>query len=219
MIHIYPTLWSIDLLNVQKELEKVDEIAHGYQLDVMDNHFVPNLTYGADFVNAVARITYKKIWVHLMVDRPEALIDALVMPHGSIVTFHFESNGEKTKTISRIEGKLWMPSIAINPKTPPEEIFYLLPSVYQVLVMSVEPGRSGQEFIKSSIDKIRLLVGYRQTSGLKFRIAIDGGVNANNIVDLVSAGVDDFAIASAIFGSQDPAATLRKISALVCNAV
>ena len=160
---LYPTLLSLDFLNVQKELEKIDALAHGYQLDVMDNHFVPNLTYGPDFVNAVSRFTYKKIWLHLMVDDAELLLDRFFMQPESIVSFHIESKSKISETIKHIEAKKWLPSIAINPKTPLEEIFPFLPVIHQVLVMSVEPGFAQQDFLPETVDRIRRLVGFRQS--------------------------------------------------------
>ena len=92
MVTVYPTLLSLDFLNIQNEMEKIDPYAHGYQLDVMDNHFVPNLTYGPDLVNAVSRFTYKKLWLHLMVDDPKTLLDRFFMQPESIVSFHIESD-------------------------------------------------------------------------------------------------------------------------------
>ena len=204
MANIYPTLLSLDFLNIQKELEKIDAHAHGYQLDIMDNHFVPNLTYGHDIVNAVARFTYKKIWVHLMVDNADSLLDRFFMQPESIVTFHIESKTKISETIKHIEAKKWLPSIAINPKTPLEEIFPYLPVIHQVLVMSVEPGFAQQDFLPETEDRIRRLDGFRQASKLPFRIGVDGGIKVHTIGQVVTAGVDDIAVASAIFSAQDP---------------
>jgi ribulose-phosphate 3-epimerase len=212
MANIYPTLLSLDFLNIQKELEKIDPHAYGYQLDIMDNHFVPNLTYGPDLVNAVARFTYKKIWVHLMVDDAEYLIDRFFMQPESIVTFHIESKTKISETIKRIEAKKWLPSIAINPKTPLEEIFPFLPVIHQVLVMSVEPGFAQQDFLPETADRIRKLVGFRQTSGLPFRIGVDGGIKIENIGSVVTEGADDIAVASAIFTAEDPAKALKELT-------
>ena len=212
MATIYPTLLSLDFLNIQNELEKIDTAAHGYQLDVMDNHFVPNLTYGPDLVNAVSRFTYKKLWLHLMVDNPNTLLDRFFLQPESIVSFHIESNAKISETIKHIEEKKWLPSIAINPKTPLEEIFPFLPVIHQVLVMSVEPGFAQQEFLPETVDRISKLVGFRQSSKLPFRIGVDGGIKANNIAQVVSEGVDDIAIASEIFMAKDPAKALKELT-------
>lgn len=218
MATIYPTLLSLDFLNVQKELEKIDASAHGYQLDVMDNHFVPNLTYGPDFVNAVSRFTYKKIWLHLMVDEPKELLDQFFLQPESIVSFHIESKSKISETIKHIEAKKWLPSIAINPKTPIEEIFPFLPVIHQVLVMSVEPGFAQQDFLPETVDRIRRLVGFRQTSGVPFRIGIDGGIKANNIAQVVTEGADDIAVASAIFTAHNPVSALKELTDIAATA-
>ncbi|HML19710.1 MAG TPA: ribulose-phosphate 3-epimerase [Candidatus Dependentiae bacterium] len=211
MAIIYPTLLSLDFLNVQHEMEKIDDLASGYQLDIMDNHFVPNLTYGPDLVNAVARFTYKKLWLHLMVDDPQSFLDRFFIQPGSIVSFHIESNAKISETIKHIESKKWLPSIAINPKTPVEEIFPFLPVIHQVLVMSVDPGFAQQDFLPETIERINKLVGFRQTSQIPFRIGIDGGIKVDNIAELVNKGVDDVAVASAIFRSPEPARALQEL--------
>jgi ribulose-phosphate 3-epimerase len=218
MATIYPSLMGIDLLNVQKEIEQIDEFVSGYQLDIMDFHFVPNLTYGPDFVNAVARITYKKLWLHLMVENPIDLLDRFSLPPGTIVSFHIESKSKINETISRIEEKKWLPSIAINPKTPLEKVFPFMSVVHQVLVMSVDPGFSNQLFLKETIGRVATLVGFRQTSGLNFLIGVDGGVNKDNIKSLAREGVDDMAIASAIFDAPDPVQALKDLKVLVAGA-
>lgn len=215
MAAIYPSLIAADLLNIQQEIKALDPYCHGYHLDVMDGHFVPNFTFGASFVNAIARATYKKIWVQLLVENPEDWLDKLFLPVDSIVTFHIESKGEIVKTIDRIKKKNWAPSIAINPKTDVEEVFPYLNLISQALIMSVVPGFSGQEFLTDSTSKADRLVGYRQTSGLQFSIAMDGGINKNNIVMLKEHGVDDFAIGSGIFKGDDPVAALKELDALI----
>ena len=218
MATIYPALLSLDFLNVQKELEKIDSLASGYQLDVMDNHFVPNLTYGPDFVNAVSQFTYKKLWLHLMVDDPNVLLDRFFMQPESIVSFHIESNAKISETIKHIEEKKWFTSIAINPKTPLEEIFPFLPVIHQVLVMSVEPGFAQQDFLPQTAERIRKLDGFRQSSKLPFRIGVDGGINASNIAQVVTEGADDIAVASAIFRAKDPAKAMAELTDIVHTA-
>lgn len=215
MATIYPSLMNLDFLNVQKELERIDEYASGYQLDIMDFHFVPNVTYGPDFVNAVARITYKKIWVHLMVDHPIDWLDRFFLQPESIVSFHIESKSKINETINRIKEKKWLPSVAINPKTSLEHVFPFLPHIHQVLVMSVDPGFATQQFMNDSIGRISTLDGYRQTSGLPFMIGVDGGVNKENLESLIAAGADDIAVASAVFGSPDPVKSLKELQEIV----
>jgi ribulose-phosphate 3-epimerase len=211
MATIYPTLLSLDFLNVQREIEKVDKLASGYQLDIMDNHFVPNLTYGPDLVNAVARFTGKNLWLHLMVDNPQSLLDRFCIPPGSIVSFHIESRSGIYETIKYIESKNWLSSIALNPNTPVDEVCPFLPVIHQVLVMSVNPGFAQQEFLPETIARIDRLVTFRQVTKRPFRIGIDGGIKIRNIAHVVSHGVDDIAVASAIFGTRDPAQALKEL--------
>ena len=143
----------------------------------MDNHFVPNLTWGPMFLAATSRTTYKQLWVHLMVDNPQDWLDKLTLPSGSIVSFHYETSATEISMINGIKEKDWLPSIAINPKTDVEKIFPFLEHLHQVLIMSVEPGFSGQKFLPEVVSKVEALNGYRATSGFGFTIGIDGGVN------------------------------------------
>jgi ribulose-phosphate 3-epimerase len=214
MAIIYPSLIAADLLNLQKDINQMDPYCHGYHIDVMDNHFVPNLTWGPAFIYAIARATEHKLWIHLMVDKPEQWVDNLSLSSGNIISFHFETIGQNIHIIDRIQKKNCMASIAIKPKTNVEEIFPLLNIIDQVLVMSVEPGFSGQSFIKDMADKVVKLQAFRIANKLNFRIGIDGGINKDNIWDLKMKGVDDFAVANAIFGTSDPVASLKELNEL-----
>ncbi len=212
---IFPSLISADLLNIRGEIKKFDPHCSGYHLDIMDNHFVPNLTWGASFINAIAKETQRILWVHLMVDNPHNWIETLALPPGSIVSFHFELTEEKIKLIKNIKEKKWLVSITINPKTPVDVIFPLLNLLDHVLIMSVKPGFPGQSFISSVVNKIDPLIGYRQTSDLDFKIGIDGGVNKSNIAMLAQKGIDHFAISAGIFYQPNPLAALRELQKIV----
>jgi ribulose-phosphate 3-epimerase len=209
MATIYPSLISADPVNLEHTIKLLDPHVQGYHIDVMDNHFVPNLTWGSDTVNAIAQATIHPLWVHLMVTNPEDWIGELDLMGGSMVTFHHESPGAGAHLIQHIKEKNWYVSIAINPDTPVEKIFNLLPLVDQVLIMSVQPGFAGQPFMTDVIKKIEPLMGYRASSKLPFRIAMDGGITIHNIAELAQKGVEDFAIASAIFGYPDPVEAIK----------
>ncbi|NRB21566.1 ribulose-phosphate 3-epimerase [Candidatus Dependentiae bacterium] len=215
MASIYPSLIASNLLNIKKTITLFDPHCSGYHLDIMDDHFVPNLTWGPMFINAIAKATTKKLWVHLMVENPSSFLDRLSLPPGSIFTFHIESKGDHEKLIDAIKEKKWKPSIAINPKTNPKNIFNLLDKIDQVLVMSVEPGFSGQSFLPDSLKKIEKLADHRKKNNLSFSIAIDGGIHNNNIVELKKVGADEFGIASAIFKQQNPLGALEKLQKLI----
>lgn len=214
MAIIYPSLMAADILNLQHEINRLDAFCPGYQLDIMDNKFVPVMSCGTSYVNAIARATYKRIWVHLMVESPIDWLGGFFLQPGSIISFHIESKSEIKKTINEIKDKNWMASIAISPKTPIEKVFPFLPMVHQVLVMSVEPGYAGQEFLPATWDRLRTLIGYRETSGLPFHIGVDGGIKAHNVVELVGMGVDDLVVASAIFDQDDAAEALKELNIL-----
>jgi ribulose-phosphate 3-epimerase len=211
---IYPSLIAADLLNIGTTIETFNRICDGFHVDIMDNHFVPNLTWGTAFANAIARASRQPTWVHLMVDNPEEWLDALELTPGSTLTFHFENSSEKNQLIRRIKEKNLRASIAINPKTPVEEILPIAHLVDQIVIMSVEPGFSGQEFIENSIAKIEPLIQLRVKQKLDFTIAMDGGINATNIHQLSQKGVDEFAAAKAIFGASDPVAAYEKLKKL-----
>jgi ribulose-phosphate 3-epimerase len=214
MAYIFPSLTAADQLNLHHDIKLLEPYCDGFHLDVMDNHFVPNITWGADTVNAIAQLTNRILWVHLMVDKPVDFLETLSLKEHSIITFHIETIGNNINIINRIREKNLVPSVAISPKTPVEEIFPLLDVVHHVTIMSVEPGFAGQQFLPSAIDKVDRLVGYRQTSGLKFEIALDGGINETNIAKLTQGGVDVFGVASAIFGKPDPIAALKNLQKL-----
>lgn len=220
MINIYPSLISADLLNLEKEIKLLEPYCAGFHIDVMDNHFVPNLTWGKMFIDAIGEITKKPLWVHLMIDNPSIFIDSLVLSPGSMLTFHIESVSDVKKISCRIKEKNIIPSIAVSPKTPIEKIFPFLDLVDHILIMTVEPGFSGQCFLKNSINKIETLFSYVNIRKLKvndfrIRIFVDGGVGRENIRELVKIGVSDFAIGSGIFDYENRVEAIKKLYELV----
>lgn len=215
MKKIFPSLISADLLHLGDVIEAFNPICDGFHLDIMDNHFVPNLTFGADFANAIAAAAQKPTWIHLMVYNPAGFLDILKLTAGSTLTFHIENNSNIDQLISYIKEKKWRASIAINPKTALEEIFPYLDMVDQILIMSVEPGFSGQHFMHESVAKIAPLVQARMQKKLNFTIAMDGGIDASNIGFLAQSGVDEFGVAKAIFGAADPVEAYKKLKTIV----
>lgn len=214
MAQIYPSITALEMSAIERDIKTLEPYCQGFHIDVMDGHFVPNITWGADTVNAIAELTNRILWVHLMVENPIDFFETLSLKNHSIVTLHIETIGNNINIINKIKEKNLVPGIAISPKTPVEEIFPLLDLVHHVTIMSVEPGFAGQQFLPSVIDKIERLVGYRETSDLPSTIALDGGINEHNIADLTKRGVDLFGIASAIFGKPDPVAALKQLQKL-----
>lgn len=214
MKQIYPSLISADLLNLGSVIKNFNPVCDGFHIDIMDNHFVPNLTWGADLTNAISRASHKPLWVHLMVEKPDEWLPILDLTPGSILTFHFESNSEKIRLIHRIKEKNLKAGIAINPKTSVEQILPFADLVDQILVMSVEPGFSGQDFNPDVLAKLDPLLFLRKAQQLNFTIAMDGGINAKNIHMLAQKGVDEFGVASAIFNDPNPIAAYEKLKKL-----
>lgn len=210
---IYPSLLGANPLKLEEIIKQLDPHVQGYHIDIMDNQFVPNLSWGTRTVDAIARTTYHTLWVHLMVNKPEEWVDKLLLPPRSILSFHYEAMGSNVNFIHRIKEKGWLASIAINPDTPVEKIFPLLPLIDQVLIMSVKPGFVGQPPIPDVINKLKPLINYRTTNNLKFRIGMDGGIKLDNIKEIVQDGVDDLAIASGIFDYPNPVEAIKILEA------
>ena len=211
MIRIFPSIMAADQLNMQKEIELLDPYCDGYHIDIMDDHFVPNLTWGIDFVDAVNKATAKPLWVQLMVEHTTKWVEKISLNANSILTFHIESAKEIRSLVDLIKKKNIVPSIAINPKTPVERIFPFLDIIHHVVVMSVEPGFSGQPFLPEVVEKVDALKSYCENLGIKITIAMDGGISKKNIGMLAKKGVEDFAIASAIFKKPDPVEAIKKL--------
>lgn len=216
MASIYPSLMAVDPLNVENEIKLLEPYCAGFHLDVMDNSFVPNITWDAHTVNVIAQ-QVKHAWVHLMVQKPAVFYDTLSLPVGSIVSFHIETEVDVFEFIKTIKEKKHQVSIAISPKTPVSRLLPFLVHIDQVLLMSVEPGFSGQPFLESSFEKIAELVALAEKYNFNFRIGCDGGIDATNIKMLVEKGVDDCAIATAIFQQHDHVAALQQLQELIVS--
>ena len=213
-MEIYPSLISSNLLAIQQTLTQFDPVCHGYHLDVMDDHFVPNLTWGADFINAIIAATQKPVHVHLMVQDPTRWIKRLNLRRTDFFIFHYESFSQAQdleKFLEQLESKNIRVGMAINPATPLSVITDFLPSLDQVLIMSVNPGFSGQSFIQETTAKIPQLVSLRKTYHLEFHICMDGGISQQNIQSLYELGVSQVAVASAIFADKNPVTAIQNL--------
>lgn len=208
---IFPSLISCDLLNIETTIKKLDPHVDGYHIDIMDNHFVPNLTWGPMFANAIGHTTDKPLWIHLMVTDPLELLKKIDLKPGFIISFHIESKIKIESIINFIKENNCLASLTINPKTAVQEIIPFLDMVDQILVMSVEPGFSGQQFLMPVLDTIDLLCSYRTHHNLSFSIAMDGGINQHNILLLKEKNVNAIAVASAIFNHTDPIQAIKQL--------
>jgi len=211
---IYPSLISAPLLSLEKMLFLLDPHCDGYHLDVMDDHFVPNLTWGPSFINAIADATQRPLQIHLMVDVPARWIERLELRNGDSFVFHYEALqniAQAQHLIEKITARGWKAGIAINPPTPVTALHALLPHLHEVLIMSVNPGFSGQKFIPEIVAKVKPLMLTRQHNGNNFTLCMDGGIGQENITMLKQEGVELFAMANAIFASNDPVGALQSL--------
>ncbi len=201
---ISPSLLSADFSDIKSEIKKIElggaDLIH---IDIMDGHFVPNLTVGPDFVRAVKKTASLPLDLHLMVTDPEKWIVPFYDAGASYITIHQEATPHLDRIIEKINSLGIKSGLSLCPATAEKSLEYLLEKVDIVLVMSVNPGFGGQKFISNQIKKIRRLDEIRKKSRLSYMIEVDGGVNCSNAGELNSAGVDILVAGSFIFSSDD----------------
>jgi ribulose-phosphate 3-epimerase len=211
---IAPSILSADFTRLGEEIRAVEAAgADWIHADVMDGHFVPNITFGPLVVEAVRRVTRLPIDVHLMISEPERYVADVAKAGADFVSVHVETCIHLHRTVQQIRDAGARPGVVLNPATPLESLEWILENVDLVLIMSVNPGFGGQAFISSSIEKIRRLRRMITEKRLPTLIEIDGGVSEKTIGDIAAAGADVFVAGSAIFGSRDYAAAIRGLRA------
>ena len=205
---------SADFNNLAESIRAVERAGADYlHIDVMDGHFAPPITFGPVVYKRVREITTLPLDVHLMVFEPERYIKDWVDMGADIISVQVESTVHLDRALTLVRSFGVKPSVVVNPATPIESVFPVLSIVAQVLVMSVNPGFSGQTFIPYTLDKIRALRQEIDRRKLSVDIQVDGGVNERNAKALISAGVDVLVAGSAVFQSKDMAATIRALKA------
>lgn len=211
-IDIAPSILSADFSRLGQEIEAVERggatILH---VDVMDGHFVPNITIGLPVVKSIARSTKLPIDAHLMISEPGRYVQQFVNAGARMVSVHVEAEAHLHRTLMTIRSAGALAGAVINPATPISELQEALAFVDYVLVMSVNPGFGGQQFISQSVDKVRRLRRMIDERGLNVRIEIDGGIDIENIAGVVAAGAEIIVAGSAIFGAPDPQAAVREL--------
>ena len=207
-----PSILSADFGHLADEIARVERggaaLVH---VDVMDGHFVPNLTLGPPVVKAVRRATALPIDVHLMIENADRYVDAFIDAGASWVSLHVEALPHLQRTVAHLRQRGVRPGVALNPSTPLASLDEILPELDYVLVMSVNPGFGGQAFLASSLGKIRRLRAGIQQRGLPVQIEVDGGVDAGNAGSLVQAGAEILVAGSAVFGRGDPESGARQL--------
>jgi len=200
-IKIAPSILSADFSRLGEEVRRAEEAgADIIHLDIMDGHFVPNLTFGPIIVKAIRDYTKLPFYVHLMVERPEDYIERVIEAGGDLVIVHVEACTHLQKILSMIRDLGAKSGVALNPATPLTTIEYVLDDLDLILIMSVNPGFGGQEFIPSVLPKIRRARRRVVKRGLEMEIAVDGGVNVETAPKVVEAGADVLVAGTAVFG-------------------
>lgn len=209
---IAPSLLASDFSNLRHELADIEQggadILH---LDVMDNHFVPNLSFGVPVIEKLRAHTKLPFDVHLMVEQPETYLDGLEKIGVQMVSFHVEAVAHLDRMIHNIKDRGMRAGIALNPGTPIGTIDEVLPLLDFVLIMSVNPGFGGQKFIPYTLSKIRRLKDHMKLRDLSIPIEVDGGVNKDNALLLKAAGADILVAGSSVFGKEDRAAAIAAL--------
>ena len=212
MIEIAPSILSADFSRLCEQIKTVERAgASLLHVDVMDGRFVPNITVGLPVVKAISRATQLPIDAHLMIVEPARYIESFVEAGAQMVSIHIEADPHAHRTLTAIRAAGARAGIAINPATSLSALEEAIKFVDFVLVMSVNPGFGGQEFISSSLDKVRRLRKMLDERGSKARIEIDGGIDQDNVAEVAGAGAEIIVSGSAIFGAPDPAVALREL--------
>jgi ribulose-phosphate 3-epimerase len=211
-VEIAPSILSADFARLGEEIAAAERGgATLLHCDVMDGHFVPNLTIGLPVIKSIARATRLPLDAHLMISEPGRYAEQFVEAGAKMVSVHVETDAHLHRTLAAIKAKGAQAGVAINPATPLIALEEALPYADFILLMSVNPGFGGQKFIKTSLDKVRRLRRMIEERGLKTRIEIDGGIDASNISEIVAAGAEIIVAGTAVFGAGDPARSVREL--------
>ena len=220
MVEILPSILSADFARLGEHIAQVEaggaSILH---LDVMDGHFVPNLTIGPPVVKSVRKITKMTLDVHLMITNPDQFVPVFIEAGADMVSVHQEVCPHLDRVLNFIQSEGAQAGVVLNPSTPVATLEDVLDLADYVLVMSVNPGFGGQKFIPNSLKKVRQLDELRRSRGLKLPIEIDGGITLENVAEVVRAGVNWVVTGASVFQTADPGATVAEMTRIAREAV
>ena len=204
MLKLAPSILSADFGHLAEDVKKIEEGGADYiHVDVMDGHFVPNISFGAPVMKCLNGKTDLPYDVHLMIENPDRYIEDFVTPQTAYITVHQEACTHLHRTLQNIKSKGIKAGVSINPATPVSTLQCILPDVDLVLIMSVNPGFGGQKFIPGALEKVRELAEIKRSENLDFVIEIDGGITLDNIKEVMEAGVEMAVAGSAVFKADD----------------
>ncbi len=216
MIKLSPSLLSADFSKLGEEAMAVTESGADYlHIDVMDGHFVPNISYGASVMKSLDKLDTAPYDIHLMIENPDFYIDDFLTPKTEYIVIHQEACRHLHRSIWNIKSKGVKAGVALNPATPVETLEYIFEDLDLVLIMSVNPGFGGQSFIASSVDKIKKLDSIREKNHYNFAIEVDGGVSLNNAKILKEAGCDILVAGSAVFKCSDVKKRIKEFRSIL----
>ena len=211
-VRISPSVLSADLGRLREQVEQaVVGGAEWIHVDVMDGHFVPNLTFGAPMIRALRGLTDRPIDVHLMVEHPERYIVEYADAGAAVFTFHPEATVHVQRHLAAARERGMLAGLALNPGTPLAYVEEVVDDLDLVLVMSVNPGYGGQSYLPASTDKIRRVRAVLDRAGSRAALEVDGGITADTIAEAWGAGADTFVAGTAVFGAADPARAVRDL--------
>ncbi len=213
-MRVMPSLLSADFANLQDSIESIPS-ADALHVDVMDNHFVPNLTLGIPVVRAIRKVTDRFLDIHLMIDNPDRWAPAYAQAGAESVTFHVEAAAAPVRLARELRHHGARAGMALKPATPIEPFADLLPELDLILIMTVEPGFGGQKFLDMCLPKLRRARELVERSGSDIWLQVDGGVSAETIERCAEAGADSFVAGSAVFHADDPDTMVRKLQGQV----
>lgn len=218
MIKIAPSILSADFMRLGEEIRAVEDSgAHMLHIDIMDGHFVPNLTIGYSIVESIRKITKLPLDVHLMIEDPDKYLDNFINAGSDYLTVHLEACSHLHRSVSFIKEKGIKAGVSINPATPVSSLEEIVHDIDLIVLMSVNPGFGGQGFIPHTLVKAKLLKKMIAEKNLSTLIEIDGGVKPENAKEVAASGADILVMGSAFFGSKDYSGLMKKLNEILGN--